>query len=42
VVSEQETTLGLFEKYFKKNYLFERYYDENTKDFYELKLGQLP
>jgi hypothetical protein len=30
-----------FEKYFKKKYLSERYYDEKTKEFYELKLGQL-
>jgi hypothetical protein len=30
-----------FEKYFKKKYLSKRYYDERTKEFYELKLGQL-
>jgi hypothetical protein len=30
-----------FEKYFKKNYLSEKYFDGKTKEFYELKLGQL-
>jgi hypothetical protein len=30
-----------FEKYFKKECLSKRYYDENKKYFYELKLGQL-
>jgi hypothetical protein len=30
-----------FEKHFKKNYLLEKYFDEKTKEFYELNLGQL-
>jgi hypothetical protein len=30
-----------FEKHFKKKYLSERYYDEKTKEFYELKLRYL-
>jgi hypothetical protein len=33
--------LGKFEKYFKNKCLSERYYDDKTKEFYELKLGQL-
>jgi hypothetical protein len=33
--------LGKFEKYFRKKYLSEKYFDEKTKEFYELKLGQL-
>ena len=36
-----ELSWKIFEKYFKNKYLFERYYDQNTKEFYELKLGQL-
>jgi hypothetical protein len=38
---EKELSWNKFEKYFKKKYLSERYYDEKTKEFYELKLGQL-
>jgi hypothetical protein len=30
-----------FEKYFKKKYLLKKYFDGKTKEFYELKLGQL-
>jgi hypothetical protein len=30
-----------FEKYFKKKYLSEKYFDRRTKELYELKLGQL-
>jgi hypothetical protein len=30
-----------FEKYFKNKYLSENYFDGKTKEFYELKLGQL-
>jgi hypothetical protein len=37
----EELSWKQFEKYFKKKYLSKRYYDENTKEFYELKLGQL-
>jgi hypothetical protein len=29
-----------FDKYFRKKYLSEKYFDEKTKEFYELKLGQ--
>jgi hypothetical protein len=40
-IHEKELSWRQFEKQFKKNYLSKRYYDENTKEFYELKLGQL-
>jgi hypothetical protein len=30
-----------FEKYFKKKYMLEKYFDRKTKEFYELKLGQI-
>jgi hypothetical protein len=40
-IHEKELSWGKFEKYFKKKYLSERYYDDKTKEFYELKLGQL-
>jgi hypothetical protein len=40
-IHEKELSWKQFEKYFKKKYLSERYYDEKTKEFYELKLGQL-
>jgi hypothetical protein len=40
-IHEKELSWRKFEKYFKKKYLSERYYDEKTKEFYELKLGQL-
>jgi hypothetical protein len=33
--------LGNGLKYFRKKYLSEKYFDEKTKEFYELKLGQL-
>jgi hypothetical protein len=30
-----------FKKYFKKQYLFESYYERKTKEFYELRLSQM-
>jgi len=30
-----------FKKYFKKQYLSESYYERKTKEFYELRLGQM-
>jgi hypothetical protein len=39
-IHEEELSWKQLEKYFKKKYLSERYYDEKTKEFYELKLGQ--
>jgi hypothetical protein len=40
-VREEDLSWKQFEKYFWKNYLSERYFDEKAKEFYELKLGQL-
>jgi hypothetical protein len=40
-IHEKELSWKQFEKHFKKKYLSERYDDENTKVFYELKLGQV-
>jgi hypothetical protein len=40
-VHEKDLSWKQFEKYFKKNYLWEEYFDGKTKDFYEFKLGQL-
>jgi hypothetical protein len=39
-IHEKDLSWKQFGKYFKK-YLSERYYNENTKEFYEVKLGQL-
>jgi len=30
-----------FNKYFQKQYLSESYYERKTKEFYELRLGQI-
>jgi hypothetical protein len=38
-VREEDLSWGRFEKYFQKKYLLEKYFDEKTKEFYELKLG---
>jgi len=38
-IHEKELSWKQFEKYFKKRYISERYYDDNTKELYELKLG---
>jgi hypothetical protein len=40
-VREEDLSWKQFEKYFRKKYLSERYFDEKAKEFYELKLGQL-
>jgi hypothetical protein len=40
-VREEDLSWEQFEKYFRKKYLSEKYFDEKTKEFYELKLGQL-
>jgi len=31
----------LFKKYFKRKYLFEQYFEEKAKEFYELRLGSM-
>jgi hypothetical protein len=40
-IQEKKLSWKQFEKHFKKKYLSERYHDERTNNFYELKLGQL-
>jgi hypothetical protein len=40
-VHEKNMSWKQFEKYFKNKYLSEKYFDGKTKEFYELKLGQL-
>jgi hypothetical protein len=37
-IHEKDLSLKQFEKYFKKKYLLEKYFDGKTKEFYELKL----
>ena len=38
---EKDLSWKQFEKYFKKKHMSKKYFDGNTKEFYELKLGQL-
>jgi hypothetical protein len=38
---EKDFSWKKFDKHFKKKYLTEEYFDGKTKEFYELKLGQL-
>jgi hypothetical protein len=40
-VHEKDLSWKQFEKYFRKQYLSEKYMDGKTKEFYELRLGQL-
>jgi hypothetical protein len=40
-IHEKDLSRKQFEKYFKKKYLSEKYFDGDTKEFYELKLGQI-
>jgi len=40
-VYEKDLSWKQFEKYFRKKYLSKKYFDEKTKEFYELKLGKL-
>jgi hypothetical protein len=40
-VLEKDLSWKKFEKYVKKKYLLENYFDGNTKELYKLKLGQL-
>jgi hypothetical protein len=39
-VHEKDLSWKQFEKYFRKQYLSEKYMDGKTKEFYELRLGQ--
>jgi hypothetical protein len=40
-IHEKDLPWKQFEKHFKKKYLLEKYFDGKTKEFYELRLGQL-
>jgi hypothetical protein len=40
-IHENDLSWKQFEKHYKKKYLSEKYFDEKTKEFYEIKLGQL-
>lgn len=40
-IHEDYLTWHVFERLFKKKYLFERYYDNNAKDFFELRMGSV-
>ena len=39
-INERRIVWKQFKKYFKHKYLFDRYYDDNIKEFNELRLGQ--
>jgi hypothetical protein len=39
-IHEEDLSWERFEKYFRKKYLSEKYFDKKTKEFYELKSGQ--
>ena len=38
-IREKNVNWSTFKKYFKNKFLFEQYYEERAKEFYELKLG---
>ena len=40
-IREKNIIQSTFKKYFKKNFLSEQYYEEQAKEFYELKLGTM-
>jgi hypothetical protein len=40
-LKEKQLEWSKFKKYFKKQYLFESYYERKTKEFYELRLGKM-
>jgi hypothetical protein len=40
-IHKEDLSWERFEKYFRKKYLSKKYFDEKTKEFYELKLGKL-
>ena len=39
-INERKILWKQFQKYFKKKYLSDKYYDEKIKEFHELILGQ--
>ena len=40
-IREKNTNWSTFKKYFKKKFLSKQYYEEQAKEFYELKLGTM-
>lgn len=40
-IREEGVILDDFERLLKEKYLFERYYDDKVKEFYELKMGSM-
>ena len=40
-IKENYLTWRVFKKYFKRKFLFEQYYEERAKEFYELKLDSM-
>ena len=40
-LKEKHLEWSNFKMYFKKQYLLESYYERKTKEFYELRLGQM-
>ena len=40
-IDEEKISWRNFKKYFKKEYLFEHYYDKNMEELFELKLGSM-
>ena len=40
-IKEKNVNWSTFKRYFKKKFLFEQYYEERDKEFYELKLGSM-
>jgi len=40
-IHEDDLTWLAFERLFKNKYLYERYYDDRAKEFYELQMGSM-
>jgi len=40
-IKEEELIYDEFKRLFKKKYMFKRYYDRHTREFYELKMGYM-
>ena len=40
-IDDQDVTWDAFQHYFKEKYLTEQFYDEKSKEFHDLKLGQM-
>ena len=40
-IHKEDLNWHAFERLFKSNYLFARYYDDKAKDFYELRMGSM-